>query len=478
MAAPGTPSPSTPEAAGAVSGGGGREPKKLPELIRLKRDGGHLSEADIRDFVQAVMDGSAQDTQIGAMLMAIRLQGMDPEETSVLTQALADSGQQLEWPKAWHQQLVDKHSTGGVGDKVSLVLAPALAACGCKVPMISGRGLGHTGGTLDKLESIPGFNVTQSPEQILRLLEEVGCCIVGQSEKLVPADGILYAARDVTATVDSVPLITASILSKKVVEGLSTLVVDVKFGGAAVFPDQEQARELANTLVRAGVGLGLRVAAALTAMDSPLGRSVGHTLEVEEALLCLDGAGPPDLRDLVIRLGGAILWLSGLAETQDQGVARVAAALDDGSALRRFQLMLSAQGVEPGLARALCSGSPAQRRQLLPHAREQEELLAPADGTVENVLALPLARVLHELGAGRSRAGQPIRPGVGAELLVDVGQWLYRGTPWLRVHLDGPALSDQQRRALQGALVLSDRSPFKAPSPFAELVLPPTVVQP
>ncbi|CAO2601250.1 Thymidine phosphorylase [Lemmus lemmus] len=471
MAVPGTPPPSTP-------GGRGREPKKLPELIRLKRDGGHLSEADIRDFVQAVMDGSAQDTQIGAMLMAIRLQGMDPEETSVLTQALADSGQQLEWPKAWHQQLVDKHSTGGVGDKVSLVLAPALAACGCKVPMISGRGLGHTGGTLDKLESIPGFNVTQSPEQILRLLEEVGCCIVGQSEKLVPADGILYAARDVTATVDSIPLITASILSKKVVEGLSTLVVDVKFGGAAVFPDQEQARELANTLVSVGVGLGLRIAAALTAMDSPLGRSVGHTLEVEEALLCLDGAGPPDLRDLVIRLGGAILWLSGQAETQDQGVARMAAALDDGSARRRFQLMLSAQGVEPGLARALCSGSPAQRRQLLPHAREQEELLAPADGTVENVLALPLARVLHELGAGRSRAGQPIRLGVGAELLVDVGQWLYRGTPWLRIHLDGPELSDQQRHALQGALVLSDRAPFKAPSPFAELVLPPTVVQP
>ncbi|XP_035316429.1 thymidine phosphorylase [Cricetulus griseus] len=478
MAAPGLPPPSTPEAAGAVSGRVSREPKQLPELIRLKRDGGHLSEADIRDFVHAVMDGSAQDTQIGAMLMAIRLQGMDIEETSVLTQALADSGQQLEWPKAWHQKLVDKHSTGGVGDKVSLVLAPALAACGCKVPMISGRGLGHTGGTLDKLESIPGFNVTQSPEQILLLLEEVGCCIVSQSEKLVPADGILYAARDVTATVDSLPLITASILSKKVVEGLSTLVVDVKFGGAAVFPDQEQARELAKTLVSVGVGLGLRVAAALTAMDNPLGRSVGHTLEVEEALLCMDGAGPPDLRDLVIRLGGTILWLSGQAETQDQGAARVAAVLDDGSALRRFQLMLSAQGVDPGLARALCSGSPTQRRQLLPHAREQVELLAPADGTVEHVLALPLARVLHELGAGRSRAGQPLTPGVGAELLVDVGQWLDRGTPWLRVHLDGPVLSCQQRRALQGALVLSNRAPFKAPSPFAELVLPPTFAQP
>ncbi|XP_078200613.1 thymidine phosphorylase isoform X1 [Callithrix jacchus] len=479
------------------------EPKQLPELIRMKRDGGRLSEADIRGFVAAVVNGSAQGTQIGAMLMAIRLRGMDLEETSVLTQALAQSGQQLEWPEAWHQQLVDKHSTGGVGDKVSLVLAPALAACGCKVPMISGRGLGHTGGTLDKLESIPGFNVIQSPEQMQVLLEQAGCCIVGQSEQLVPADGILYAARDVTATVDSLPLITgrltpksaspksprklqalhclqlplpphkASILSKKVVEGLSALVIDVKFGGAAVFPNQEQARELARTLVGVGADLGLRVAAALTAMDKPLGRCVGNALEVEEALLCMDGAGPSDLRDLVTRLGGALLWLSGHAATQAQGAARVAAALDDGSALGRFELMLAAQGVDPSLARALCSGSPAQRRQLLPRAREQEELLAPADGTVELVRALPLAQVLHELGAGRSRAGEPLRLGVGAELLVDVGQKLSRGTPWLRVHLDGPPLSGLQRRALQHALVLSDRAPFTAPSPFAELVLPP-----
>nr|XP_012289789.1 thymidine phosphorylase isoform X1 [Aotus nancymaae] len=454
------------------------EPKQLPELIRMKRDGGRLSEADIRGFVAAVVNGSAQGTQIGAMLMAIRLRGMDLKETSVLTQALAQSGQQLEWPEAWRQQLVDKHSTGGVGDKVSLVLAPALAACGCKVPMISGRGLGHTGGTLDKLESIPGFNVIQSPEQMQVLLEQAGCCIVGQSEQLVPADGILYAARDVTATVDSLPLITASILSKKVVEGLSALVIDVKFGGAAVFPNQEQARELARTLVGVGADLGLRVAAALTAMDKPLGRCVGNALEVEEALLCMDGAGPSDLRDLVTRLGGALLWLSGHAGTQAQGAARVAAALDDGSALGRFELMLAAQGVDPSLARALCSGSPAERRELLPRAREQEELLAPADGplpagTVELVRALPLAQVLHKLGAGRSRAGEPLRLGVGAELLVDVGQKLSRGTPWLRVHRDGPALSGLQRRALQEALVLSDRAPFTTPSPFAELVLPP-----
>ncbi|XP_031995110.1 thymidine phosphorylase isoform X4 [Hylobates moloch] len=480
MAASMTPGTGAPPAPGDFSGEGSQglpdpspEPKQLPELIRMKRDGGRLSEADIRGFVAAVVNGSAQGAQIGAMLMAIRLRGMDLQETSVLTQALAQSGQQLEWPEAWRQQLVDKHSTGGVGDKVSLVLAPALAACGCKVPMISGRGLGHTGGTLDKLESIPGFNVIQSPEQMQVLLEQAGCCIVGQSEQLVPADGILYAARDVTATVDSLPLITASILSKKLVEGLSALVVDVKFGGAAVFPNQEQARELAKTLVGVGASLGLRVAAALTAMDKPLGRCVGHALEVEEALLCMDGAGPPDLRDLVTTLGGALLWLSGHAGTQAQGAARVAAALDDGSALGRFERMLAAQGVDPGLARALCSGSPAERRQLLPRAREQEELLAPADGTVELVRALPLALVLHELGAGRSRAGEPLRLGVGAELLVDVGQKLRSGTPWLRVHRDGPALSGPQRRALQEALVLSDRAPFAAPSPFAELVLPP-----
>ncbi|XP_037371032.1 thymidine phosphorylase [Talpa occidentalis] len=466
-----------PDAPGDRSGGGSRAPPpertQLPELIRRKRDGGRLSEGHIRAFVRAVVDGSAQGAQIGAMLMAVRLRGMDLEETAALTRALAASGQQLEWPEAWRPQLVDKHSTGGVGDKVSLVLAPALAACGCKVPMISGRGLGHTGGTLDKLESIPGFTVIQSPEQMRGLLEHVGCCIVGQSQRLVPADGVLYAARDVTATVDSLPLITASILSKKAVEGLSALVVDVKFGEAAIFPSRAQARELAEALVGVGAGLGLRVAAALTAMDKPLGRSVGHSLEVEEALLCLDGAGPPDLRDLVTRLGGALLWLSGMAEAQADGAARVAAALDDGSARSRFQRMLAAQGVDPELARALCAGTPAQRGELLPRAREREELRAPADGTVEQVRALPLARVLHELGAGRSRAGEPLRPGVGAELLVDVGQRLRRGTPWLRVHRDAPTLSDPQRRALQGALVLSDRAPFAAPSPFAELVLPP-----
>uniref|UniRef100_A0A5F8GWU1 Thymidine phosphorylase n=1 Tax=Monodelphis domestica TaxID=13616 RepID=A0A5F8GWU1_MONDO len=369
-------------------------PGSIPEMIKKKRDGARLEEAEIRSFVQGLTEGTVQEAQIGAMLMAIRLQGMDLGETETLTRALAESGQHLQWPEAWGGLLVDKHSTGGVGDKVSLVLAPALAACGCKIQ---------------------------------ELLEHVGCCIVGQSQELVPADGILYAIRDVTATVDSLPLITASILSKKAVERLSTLVVDVKFGEAAIFPNQERARELAQALVGVGARLGIRVAAALTTMDSPLGHCVGHGLEVEEALQCLEGGGPTDLRDLITQLGGSLLWLNGQAATLTQGVAQLGAMLDNGSALGRFQAMLEAQGVASDLAQALCSGSPAQRQGLLPTAPFKEELRAASEGTVQMIQALPLAQVLHELGAGRNRAGEPLHHDVGLELLVSIGQRLSAG---------------------------------------------------
>ncbi|XP_074128068.1 thymidine phosphorylase isoform X1 [Sminthopsis crassicaudata] len=452
-----------------------QNPPSIPELIRKKRDGARLEDADIRSFIQGVTEGTVEEAQIGAMLMAIRLRGMDLGETEILTRALAESGQQLQWPEAWGRLVVDKHSTGGVGDKVSLVLAPALAACGCKVPMISGRGLGHTGGTLDKLEAIPGFSVVQSPEQMRELLERAGCCIVGQSQELVPADKVLYAIRDVTATVDSLPLITASILSKKAVEQLSTLVVDVKFGEAAIFPSQEKARELAHALVGVGARLGVRVAAALTTMDNPLGRCVGHGLEVEEALRCLEGGGPPDLRDLVTQLGGSLLWLNGQAPTLTQGTARVGASLDDGSALRQFRAMLEAQGVAPALAQALCSGSPAQRRGLLPTAPTQEELRTASEGTVEKIQALPLAQVLHELGAGRTRAGEPLRHDVGLELLVSVGQRVSAGTAWIRVHHQGPGLSPRHCQKLQEALTLGSGEPFVPEPCFRELILPPSV---
>ncbi|EMP29212.1 Thymidine phosphorylase [Chelonia mydas] len=329
------------------------------------------------------------------MLMAIRLRGMDPDETLTLTREMVVSGRVLEWPDSWQRLLVDKHSTGGVGDKVSLPLAPALAACGCKVPMISGRGLGHTGGTLDKLESVPGFNISQSSEQMRSILESVGCCIVGQSEDLVPADKVLYGLRDVTATVDSLPLITASILSKKAAEKVSALVLDVKFGSAALYTSLESARTLAQSLVSVGSRLGICTVAMLSKMDGPLGQRVGHSLEVLEALQCLEGQGLGDLHQLVTTLG-----------------------------------------------------------------------------TVQRVEALPIALVLHELGAGRTQKGQPINHLVGAELLVTVGQRVAKGSPWIRIHYDTPELSNDQRQTLQGALVLAASEPFLPSCKVAEVVLP------
>ncbi|XP_069657513.1 thymidine phosphorylase isoform X1 [Haliaeetus albicilla] len=478
----------------------------LPVLIGKKRDGEQLEEEEIQSFVCGVTDGTAQQGQIGAMLMAIRLRGMDAVETLALTRAMAASGRSLAWPPAWQGLLVDKHSTGGVGDKVSLALAPALAACGCKVPMISGRGLGHTGGTLDKLEAIPGFCVSQSPEQVRvgdaatatppprghaglgggtgcrdadrtshqmqSILERVGCCIVGQSEELVPADRVLYALRDVTATVDSLPLITASILSKKAAEQLSALVLDVKFGSAALYPTLESARELAQSLVAVGEQLGIRTAAVLSRMDQPLGRCVGNSLEVLEALECLEGGGPSDLRELVTTLGGLLLWQCGLAGAAEQGQERLGQALDDGSALRTFEAMLGAQGVPPATARHLCTGTPTQRCQVLGQASVREELPAPQGGWVQQVEALPLAHVLHDLGAGRARAGDPINPRVGAELLVAVGQRLREGEPWLRVHHDG-VLGAGRRGALQAALRLAPGPPPAPPPRLAEIILPP-----
>ncbi|CAI5786648.1 thymidine phosphorylase isoform X1 [Podarcis lilfordi] len=444
----------------------------IPEIIRKKRDGEKLQQEEIIYFVQAVSRKALQEGQIGAMLMAIRLQGMEPDETLVLTQAMATSGRVLEWPGKWQGLLVDKHSTGGVGDKVSLSLAPALAACGCKVPMISGRGLGHTGGTLDKLESIPGFMVSQSPEQMKQILEQVGCCIVEQSSELVPADKVLYALRDVTATVDSLPLITGSILSKKAAENICALVLDVKFGSAALYPTLESAQQLAESLVCVGTQLGICTSAVLSKMDGPLGSRVGHSLEVLESLECLEGQGPGDLRELVTTLGGTLLWQCGRASSVSQGAARIAKALDNGSALRTFQAMLEAQGVEAKVARALCSEGQEERFQVLGQARAQEELVALSDGTVQQILGLPIARVIHGLGGGRSQKGQMINHRVGAEVLVSVGQKVRKGDPWIRIHYENPELGDAGRRELQEALILEDSEPFIPGSKVARTILP------
>ncbi|OCT89322.1 thymidine phosphorylase [Xenopus laevis] len=440
-------------------------PFRIADIIAKKRDGLPLSAEEIRHVVQAATRGHAQDSQLGALLMAVRLCGMDPQETLALTKEFVASGCVLQWPTEWNGVLVDKHSTGGVGDKVSLPLAPALAACGCKVPMISGRGLGHTGGTLDKLESIPGFSPQQSPAQMLEILRSVGCCIVGQSKDLVPADKIFYEMRDVTATVDSLPLITASVISKKVAENISALILDVKFGEAAQSPTLEEARILAKSLVNAGVSLGIPTSALVSNMDSPIGRCVGNTLEVKEALECMEGAGPGDLRELVIHTGGHLLWLCGQASSESHGSEKIAKALDDGSALQCFREMLEVQGVPSDIARTLSSTSKLRQ------ASHQELLRVKKSGTVKLIRAKPIAEILNALGAGRSKANDPINHSVGAELLVSLGQHVEEGDPWIRIHYENPQLQDEQREYLQEAICIAELPCF-IPLPLIREIIP------
>lgn len=428
----------------------------IPDLIRKKRDGGALSDEEIQTFIQAVTNKTVQESQIGAMLMAIWQRGMIDTEIKTLTREMMSSGEIMSWPEEWAGLVVDKHSTGGVGDKVSLVLAPALAACGCKVPMISGRGLAHTGGTLDKLESIPGFNIHQSAAQILEILGSVGCCIVGQTEMLVPADRVLYALRDATSTVNSLPLITGSIISKKGAESLSALVLDVKFGRAALYKDLESAKQLAHLLVNVGNGLGMRTAAVLSCMDGTIGRCVGNSLEVIESLETLKGKGPADLMELVTTLGGVLLMMTGLVSNLSEGRRQISDAVIGGAALSKFQNMMEAQGVANEKAQSLCSAH-TDYYTVLRKSERQMELKTPADGVVVDVDGLVLAEILHKLGAGRSKPGEPVNHSVGAELLVSLGQRVTEGDAWLRLHYENPAPTPDQINRLQNALTLRSR---------------------
>lgn len=425
----------------------------IPDLIRRKRDGGKLSDEEIKTFIKAVTTKTIQECQIGAMLMSIWQKGMVDSEIESLTREMMSSGEVMSWPKEWAGRVVDKHSTGGVGDKVSLVLAPALAACGCKVPMISGRGLAHTGGTLDKLESIPGFEIRQSAEQVQKILSSVGCCIMGQTETLVPADRVLYALRDATSTVDSLPLITGSIISKKGAESLTALVLDVKFGRAALYKDLESAKELAQLLVNVGNSLGIRTGAVLSSMDATIGRCVGNSLEVIESLETLKGNGPEDLMELVTTLGGLLLKMTGLVSDLSEGSKRISEAVIGGTALSKFQAMMEAQGVAKQTAQTLCSAS-TDYFSVLRKSEHQTELKTPEDGVVVDIDGLALAEVLHKLGAGRSKAGQPINRSVGAELLVTLGQKVTKGVSWLRLHYEDPAPTPNQIDQLQRALTL------------------------
>ena len=394
------------------------------DLIRKKRDGGALDRADIDFFVAGVTDGSLPDYQAAALLMAILLRGMSATETTALTDAMVRSGVRVEYPGI-DGIPVDKHSTGGVGDKTSLVLAPLVAAAGASVPMMSGRGLGHTGGTLDKLEAIPGFRTGLSLEELRRALSTVGCALVGQTAEIAPADKKLYALRDVTGTVESIPLICASIMSKKIAEGIGGLVLDVKTGGGAFMKTLDDSRRLAESLVAIGVGSGVRTEALITDMSAPLGRMVGNSLEVIECLDTLKGRGPSDLEHLSVLLAARMLIAAGLERDEAAAERRIRTVLQSGAGLETFGAIIEFQG---GDRRVI------DHYDRLPSAPDRHEVKAPRDGYVTALRAEPIGRAAVALGAGRGKLDDVIDPGVGIEVVATVGSQVRAGDAILRVH--------------------------------------------
>jgi pyrimidine-nucleoside phosphorylase/thymidine phosphorylase len=394
------------------------------EIIHAKREGRPLAPEAIRFLVDGFTRGEIPDYQMSAFCMAVFFRGMDDAEVTALTRAMLESGEVLDLSDLPGAK-VDKHSTGGVGDKVSLALAPLAAACGLKVPMISGRGLGHTGGTLDKLEAIPGFRVDLPVERFREIVREVGACLIGQTDRLAPADRKLYALRDVTATVESIPLISASILSKKLAEGIDGLVLDVKVGRGAFMKTVPDARALARTLSAIGRALGKRVTALLTAMDEPLGRAVGNALEVAEAVAMLRGEGPDDLREVTLALAAEMLLLGGAAG--DPAAARAAAegAVADGRALGKLAEIVEAQGGDPEAVR-----DPDR----LPRAPHRRDVPAPASGFVSALDAEAIGLASVALGAGRARVEDRIEPAVGIVVHHKTGDRVERGEPLCTIH--------------------------------------------
>ncbi|MFL5341003.1 MAG: thymidine phosphorylase [Gemmataceae bacterium] len=381
------------------------------DVIRKKRDGAALSRDEIRAFVSAATTGAWPDYQLASLLMAIVIRGMDADETAALTGAMTHSGDTLDLgdvpgPKA------DKHSTGGVGDSTSLVLVPLAAACGVVVPMMSGRGLGHTGGTLDKLEAIPGFRTDLSPDELKAALRKVGAAVIGQSATVAPADKKLYALRDVTGTVESIPLIAASILSKKLAEGIGALVLDVKFGCGAFMKKIEDSRKLAETMVGIGNSHGVKTQALLTDMDNPLGLAVGNSLEVIECIETLKGRGPEDLESLSVELAARMVHLGGVTSTKDEATAKVRDALRSGRGLEKFRQIVGQQGGDPRVI-------DDYRR--MPVAAKRYLVAAERTGFILRLEAEPIGRAAMLLGAGRDRADDAVDPGVGVLLRVGVG---------------------------------------------------------
>ena len=413
------------------------------EIIRRKRDGAALTAEEIGFIVRGLTDGSVTEGQVAAFAMAVLLRGMELAERVALTLAMRDSGAVLDWP-GLDGPVLDKHSTGGVGDNVSLMLAPALAACGAYVPMISGRGLGHTGGTLDKLDSIPGYRTRPDTETFRRVTREVGCAIIGQTAEIAPADKRLYAIRDVTATVESIDLITASILSKKLAAGLDALVLDVKCGSGAFMATAAEARALAESLVEVANGAGCRTSALITDMNQPLASAAGNALEVANAAAFLTGeAVDPRLWDVTVALGGEALVLGGLAATAEAGAAQISQVFRSGRAAEVFGRMVAALGGPADLLERPGAHLPAA-----PVVRE----VAPAEpGRVHKIDTRALGLAVIELGGGRRRAADPIDLAVGFTDLAPIGSAVDASAPLARVHARTEAAAAAAARALRAA---------------------------
>jgi thymidine phosphorylase len=431
---------------------------EVVDLIRRKRDGGRLEADEIEWLVDAFAADAVPDYQMSALLMAVFFNGLDRAELGRLTSAMVSSGDRLDLA-GLARPTVDKHSTGGVGDKVSLVLAPLLAAVGAAVPQLSGRGLGHTGGTLDKLESIPGFRSALSPSEVRTVLDEVGCVICAAGPRLAPADRKLYALRDVTGTVESIPLIASSIMSKKIAEGTDALVLDVKVGSGAFMPDLGRARELGETMVAIGAEHGVKTAAVLTRMDEPLGRAVGNGVEVEESVATLSGKGPDDLVELTVALGVEMADLAGLelGESAASAASALRDALGDGRALNRFRAMVRAQTGDPDAP--------------IPSAAHRSVIRAESPGFVGAMDARRIGIAAWRLGAGRSRLEDPVSPAAGVLCLRKPGERVEAGEPVLELRADEAALLAPAAAELSGVVEVRSE-PFVPPPLVLEVIRP------
>ena len=419
----------------------------IPSLIQHKRDGHALQPAEWHELIREYTAGRVPDYQMSALLMAVVWRGLAPEELAALTDAMLDSGDRLRFD-GFALARADKHSTGGVGDKVSLLLAPMVASCGVAVPMMSGRGLGHTGGTLDKLEAIAGFRTALTLAEARAQIERIGCAMLGQTPEIAPADKRLYALRDVTGTVESIPLIAASIMSKKLAEGLNGLVLDVKTGSGAFLPDPGRALELAQTMIGLGRARGCPTVALLTAMDRPLGRACGNALEVEEALAGLRGEGPEDLMEVTYALGVEMLVLVGAAKNAADARSRLEQTITSGAALEKFARVIEAQGGNPAVV---------EDPSVLPQAAEVEVYRAPREGVIAAIEPRRIGRAVAELGGGRRTIEDQIDPSVGFVIPARPGQRVKTGEPLASVFARDRAGVESGLAALREAIVIEEK---------------------